>query len=254
MKNLLKKTIKGVLGEKSKPYVYLYYKFYHKTSFPSMDHFVNEYSKVNPNTFFVQVGANEGSTEDPLYRQIRLKNWRGILIEPLKNEFEVLKNNYKDCNDLIFENVAISQKEELKPFYYVDNTQEGVPFWVTKLSSFDRSIPEQVLETVPEAKIKSFDVRCTTLEHLLEKNNVSKVDLLFIDTEGFDYEILKTVNFDKVVPSVVIYESRHLSDEDHASSIAMLKKLGYDIYRAEHDTVAFRDTPKMKELYRDHLD
>ena len=253
MKNLLKKTIKGVLGEKSKPYVYLYYNFYHKSSFPSMDHFVNAYASVKSDVFFVQVGANEGSTEDPLYRQIRLKNWKGILIEPLRDEYRALQENYKDCPDLIFENVAISQQDELRPFYYVNKEKGNVPFWVTKLSSFDRSITEQVNEHYPNAVVESFDVRCTTLEHLLEKNDTSKVNLLFIDTEGFDYEILKTVNFDKVVPDVVIYESRHLSKEDHAESIAMLQKLGYNIYKAEHDTVAFMNNPELKEMYRDHL-
>ncbi|MEM1323783.1 MAG: FkbM family methyltransferase [Bacteroidota bacterium] len=252
MKNLLKKTVKGILGERSKTYVNLYYKFYHKSVFPSMDHIVNLYAKVKPEVFFMQIGANEGSTEDPLYRQIRLRNWKGILVEPLPEEFKNLKNNYKDSPQLIFENVAISHQEESRPFYYVRKDVGGVPFWVTKLSSFDRKIPEEVLETYPKAEIASFDVKCTTVHQLIRKNQVKKVDLLFIDTEGFDYEILKTVDLAQIMPEVIVYEHRHLSADDHKESIGMLKGLGYYVYQAEHDTIAFTNE-ELKKTYTDHL-
>ncbi len=252
MKNLLKKTVKGIMGERSKPYVYLYYKFYHKSVFPSMDHIVNLYGKVKSDVFFMQIGANEGSTEGPLYRQIRLKKWRGLLVEPLKDEFETLKNNYKDSPQLIFENVAISEKEELRPFYYVRKDVGGVPFWVTKLSSFDRKITEEVKDHFPDAEVASFDVKCTTVDALIKKNKINQVDLLFIDTEGFDYEILKTIDLKAMKPEVIIYELRHLSAEDHAESIQLMKTLGYYVYKAEHDTVAFTNKD-LHAAYSKHL-
>lgn len=42
-----------------------------------------------------------------------------ILIEPQRNIFRRLKHNYKKANNLIFENVAVCNKNGLKPLYKI---------------------------------------------------------------------------------------------------------------------------------------
>ena len=92
------------MNDKSKDYKeYLFLK--------DFDTIVETYSKKNPNFFFIQIGANDGVMSDPLNKFVRKFKWKGILIEPQKKEFIKLKKNYNDCDGLIFENLAISDKE-----------------------------------------------------------------------------------------------------------------------------------------------
>ncbi|MEM9920223.1 MAG: FkbM family methyltransferase [Bacteroidota bacterium] len=244
--------IQGVLDPRSKAYLYLYYRLYKKESFPSVGHLLNVYGRARSEVSFLQIGANEGSTEDPLYPHIRLRNWKGILVEPLAEEFKLLKHNYQNNPGLIFENVAIADREESRTLYTIDKTTGEVPFWVSKLSSFDPSIPQQVKQSFPNAVVIEKQVPCTTIENLLNKHNLGNLQVLVIDAEGYDFEIIKTVNWDNVQPELVIFEHRHLSEADQQSCQQLFRNLGYEIYCADFDTVVFKDEA-LRKVYLDHL-
>jgi hypothetical protein len=69
---------------------------------------------------FVQVGANDGVYGDPLRAYIERHHWRGILVEPQPDVFARLVENYRgSCDNLIFENVAISPDEHILRLYRV---------------------------------------------------------------------------------------------------------------------------------------
>jgi len=53
-----------------------------------------------------------------------------------------------------------------------------------------------------------------------------------IDTEGYDYEVLKQIDFQRFRPSLVIYERVHLSDAAKKASVDMLNKAGYDVFNS----------------------
>ncbi len=237
--------------KRSKPYIYLYHNFYKKAKFPSFEHAIDLYAKNKDSVFFIQIGANEGSTEDPLYRHIRLKNWKGILVEPQKDVFDQLVSNHQSNSNLIFENVAISSQEEVKKFYFIEPSPD-VPVWVSKLSSFDKKITSEVVEKFPQAKVVSADMHCTTVKSMVKKHNIKKVDLILIDTEGFDYEILKTIDLKTLKPEMVVLEHRHLSAEDQNAAIKQMKDAGMYVFKDEHDTVGFTN-PAVKEAYSNHL-
>ena len=200
----------------------------------------------------MQIGTNDGASGDPFYRHIRLRNWKGILVEPLEAEFGRLKENHQRNPDLIFENVAISNQEETRKFYSIDNSKGELPFWVNKLSSFDPNIPQEVCDLYENARMISKDVQCTTVQSLLQKHQVKNLDVLLTDTEGFDFEILKTIDFSLVRPELLIYEHRHLSEEDYQASLELLRKQGYLLFKDTYDTVGFF-SEKLKEEYAGHL-
>lgn len=241
-----------MVDRRSPTYQFLYTRFYKRKEFPSLEHLVELYAKVKKDVFFIQVGANEGSTEDPLFGPIKIKKWKGILVEPLLDEFNTLKENYKNCPGLIFENVAISDKVEAKPFYSVDKEKSDVPFWVTKLSSFDKSITSQVADEFPDAVITSKYIECQTITNLLQKHQVKNVDLICLDTEGFDHYILKTIPFHLIQPEIIIFEHRHLSDNDYEDSIRLLKQEQYAIYKDEYDTIGIKND-KVATYYQDYI-
>ena len=61
--------------------------------------------------FFVQIGAFDGVTADPIYHLVRRYGWRGVLVEPQVEAFERLKQNYSGQPHLQFFNVAIGTKD-----------------------------------------------------------------------------------------------------------------------------------------------
>jgi len=78
------------------------------------------------------------------------------------------------------------------------------------------------------------DVRKIDLLHIDRK-----IDLLHIDTEGFDYEIIKSIDFTKIKPKIILYEHNHLSNEDKKECMEFLKSKKYSILIKIFDTLAY---------------
>ena len=49
-------------------------------------------------------------------------------------------------------------------------------------------------------------VKTATLNNILEKTNINRIDLLTIDVEGNELKVLKGLNFDKFLPKLIIVE------------------------------------------------
>ena len=191
--------------------------------------------KRKRNVFFVQVGSNTGSEGDPIHDLIiSHSRWSGMFIEPVKYAFDKLKGNYGEASRFIFENVAISTKTEARKFFYVGeaaktNLAEQIPSWYDQLGSFDKNHIIKHLNGVLEPYIIEEEVECMSLAQILAKHQVTSVDLLHIDTEGFDYEVLKQINFEEHQPAVVLYEHQHLSVQDRINAEKLLTLRGYDL-------------------------
>jgi FkbM family methyltransferase len=166
--------------------------------------------------------------------------WKGILVEPVEHIFKKLKTNYANYSkQLIFENVAISDKIESKPFYTVKNRKK-YPDEVSRISSFYLDVFEQVKNVYPDIEYELNEIECTTVEHLLSKNNIDKLQILLIDAEGHDWNIIKSVNFEKVKPNVVIFEHTNISLGDYQEAIEFFRKRQYNILIEERDTMAYK--------------
>lgn len=74
-----------------------------------------------------------------------------------------------------------------------------------------------------------------TVKTLLLKYAIKKIDLLVIDTMGFDFEILKMFPFDTIKPSIIHFEHSLLSPEDQISCFKQLTTLGYGLTQVAVD-------------------
>src|SRR6185295_602876 len=139
---------------------------------------------------FIQIGANDGIKNDPVHAFIKKNYWTGILVEPIPEMMERLRNAYRGMNDLIFENVGIAGQNGTMDFYYLP-PKYSEPDWLQQIGTFDKNAILLNLENYPELldKIETRKIATLTLKELLGKNNISKTDLLIIDAEGFEYKI-----------------------------------------------------------------
>jgi len=203
-------------------------------------------SKLIPEPFFVKVGANDGLTADPCSDILLANsNWKGLLIEPVPCCFNRLKINFGDPSRFILEQVAVGTSTGKAKFYYVDpeaaQKLPDLPPWYDQLGSFDRKHISRFLGGSLERFILELDVEVRVLSELLEKHNIQEVHLLQIDTEGYDYEILKTIDLLSVAPLMILLEHKYLSGKQRREMLFFLLKLGYSIRACGGDYFALNE-------------
>jgi FkbM family methyltransferase len=194
-----------------------------------------------PAPFFLQIGANDGISNDPLYKFVTRFGWEGILLEPLPEVFEQLKVTYKDYEKLQLINAAISEQDGTRPIYTV--RMEGASFdRAHQFSSFRKDVLLTQTKWLPDMahRIEEREVQCVTFDTLLDKAMGRQVDLLQIDAEGYDLAILKMINFSRMHPAIVCYEHANLSKAQQDEAASLLFDRGYRLTRDSLDTIAYK--------------
>ncbi len=218
--------------------------YYWKPTYLEIDDVLSNYSKLKSKIFFIQIGANEGKKTDPLYNYISSYRWEGVLVEPVKFLFEKLESNYKMYSEqLFFENVAIGKEDGKQIFYYVKAKEDiEVPFWAEELGSFDKEVilKHKIYIAEIESLIIEEEVQVTSISNLQKKYDIKELDILMIDTEGYDFNILITYPFYEIVPDIIIYEHKHLGNTRHKESLSFLRKHCYKLFSLEGDTLAIQ--------------
>ena len=181
--------------------------------------------------FFIEIGSADFNTLLCLDKN----RWEGIIVEPVTELIE----NLADVDHIIYETSAITDKRgvEVKKFKYYDpEFTEG--HWRRGISLIlrDENI-DDVMDRPGNShwkhQIKYLDVSCITLNTLLEKHNVEKIDFLKIDTEGYEYSILQSYNW-SILPEVMQIEVDHwwrfgITDDMIREFVLSLSEKGYFI-------------------------
>ncbi len=198
------------------------------------DKIIRDYADNHKDFFFIQIGANDGMKFDPTYLYVRKYGWKGILVEPVDYVFTKLKENYRSIGGLVFENVAIGNKNGFKNFYMLKKSEkENIPLWYDEIGSFSKSHVLKHRDRIKDIgeRLIIAKIKVLTLKSLLEKHRISKIDFLQIDTEGYDQYILGQIPFDKLKPSMILYEDRHLSSGEKEKCQKLLTDKGYTLIR-----------------------
>ncbi len=112
-------------------------------------------------------------------------------------------------------------------FYGLKESQnQDLPEWYDQLGSFYKDVILKHKNYIPniEELIEEQQINTMSFEDLIKKHKIINVDILHIDTEGYDFEIIKTINFKKYKINVIIFENKHLKNEELLSCITLLKK------------------------------
>ena len=142
-----------------------------------------------------------------------------ILVEPLDVCNYNISRCYKDYN-FIIENVAINTD----PFIKKET------FYVSKLN-FLSSLKQGHIEKHNTREIpKQIQIDAITINELFEKHRIHYVDILFVDCEGIDDKIIKSIDFDKYDIDKIYYEHIHIDNDD---LISFLNKRGYEVSKCD---------------------
>lgn len=198
------------------------------------------FGKQYPSATFVQIGSNDGKKHDPIYKSATQYTWHGVMVEPVPYVFERLQRNYRAVARVTLENVAVADVSGSMPFYYVKQAEDDstLPDWYDELGSFKKEVILKHSDRVPdlESRLVRVDVPCVTFGELCERNGIVDLDLIHMDTEGYDFELIKSIDFDRWRPKLLIYEHKHLSDSDRESCRNYLLSLGFGLLEEGQDT------------------
>lgn len=200
---------------------------------------------------FVQVGANDGISGDPLRKYILKFNWRGVLVEPQPEVYAALKANYAAlAGRLFFENVAITTRSgEVSMYRAKDNLRagHGSPLDTSTVASLDPRLASTQLGK-EAGDLERIFVPTARLDDLIAKHGLGDLEVLQIDTEGHDWEVLQTLNLAKTRPMVIQFEHGHLSPRDIGSMTEYLNRHDYLVYFGGHQSDSVAMHRKLLEL------
>ena len=171
------------------------------------------------NGFFVEFGATNGVDLSNTHILEKKFNWDGVLAEPAHIWHSALKKNRSTAieTDCVWHSTG---KRIL--FNEVNNSiHDG------ELSTIDRFTNMDGHAKSRNSASNKYEVETIFLEDMLEKHNAPKeIDYLSIDTEGSEFEILNSFNFDKYKIKVITCE--HNFTPIRQQIYSLLSKKGYE--------------------------
>jgi len=193
----------------------------------------------------VQIGTNNGK-DDFNSMCALLRPSKIILVEPLNGLNTYIWENYKDIKGVFLENVAITAVEKRKVFLVIpkgrpDMYGEG-NYSLLPMDDWGNSFHRKRTQGM-------------TFTQLCEKHNITNIDFLQIDTEGYDAEIIKSIDFSRFTINTIRYEkwkfspdcfTRHGEKGKQYGTAGMeyvanlLKEQGYTLEEDDMDIIAVK--------------
>lgn len=203
---------------------------------------------INSNFTFIQIGANDGVSFDFLYDFVVKRKSEGVVIEPIKSYYDELVINYSNFPNIIKVNKAVHPSEKSIEINRISSDViDNYPNWVKGIASLDENHHEKLgIEKIHMIKEV---VEADNLMNIINKHYKSKnLNYFQIDTEGFDYEVLKMLDFNMLKPDIIKYEISHMSKDKNLNLMSLLKKYNYFIIEESEDNVCVQ-LDKIKLCY-----
>lgn len=191
--------------------------------------------------FFLQIGAADGVTNDPLFPLIQQYHTKlkGVSLEPLPDVFDKLKANYKRYPEIKLENAALTDTDGEVKIYRPVNTVDNS---VSQKSSLKKEIVMK--HGFRQPRIEELSVKGISVQSLFKKYQISYIDLLQVDTEGNDYNIIYSILSYGFIPSIIHYENLHLSKKETEYIRQLLTQNKYQIIETAKDSLAVKQLIK----------
>jgi len=188
--------------------------------------------ECGPEFRFIQVGAYDGISTDPLRKFIERFAWRGVMLEPQPEPARQLRNLYPEGSGMVILEAALDREPGSRTIYTVE--ADSVPKWVGGMASFERNNILKHADQIPGIAdmVREIEVSCVTPDHVLDQLGSDRLDLLQIDAEGADGYLLSLFPFARIKPAIVHWEIKNMTRQAQEETLDLLRGHGYRIARS----------------------
>lgn len=171
---------------------------------------------VNPS--LIDVGANIGEYSKTFLKYIKSNDYKHYLFEPNIHLYEKLKLSFNEKSNIY--NYAVGDKNENVNFYFKSDLNDNGQNSLIKHYYLD----------------KKTEIKMITLDSFLKTHNISNINFIKIDVEGFDFKVLEgtSESLKKGIIDFIQIEYSQQWIEVGGSIKKMLdfiNKLDYSLYR-----------------------
>ncbi|MEY2486514.1 MAG: hypothetical protein QOH39_2162 [Verrucomicrobiota bacterium] len=182
--------------------------------------------------FYVDVGAHHPLRYSNTYI-FYLQGWRGINVEARAGSMQLFQRVRP--HDINLE-LAVSDKRGSLTYYEFNDPA---------LNGFHKEIAAKADGWAHFRIIGTREIEAVTLADILDKYlpPAQSIDFLNVDVEGLDEQVLRSNNWDKYRPRVILAEDigyPSLLETAQSPMSAMLNRYGYDLYCKTMNTLIFR--------------
>jgi len=163
---------------------------------------INTMSKV-----FFQIGTNNGN--DLFRNKVKISQPDiVILVEPNKKLLDEIKKNYHDIKNVHIYNYAIYYHNDETVELYIPS-KNGI---MGKMADNGIIYNDGHFSLLPmndwgkKDDMVKFTAKTITFDEICKKHNITEIDYLQIDTEGFDTEIIKMIDLSKYKINQIRFE------------------------------------------------
>lgn len=205
------------------------------------------------------IGAMDGHSFDDMTAYFSMYRWSGLFIEPIPYQFNALKRYHDSLeykHNCKYENCAIAEYNGEIEMLTIDEKaiESGAvhPCFGGMSAVYPprNGLASEGDAATVQAYGKRIKVPCRTLQTVLDKHEVKYIDVIQVDTEGWDWKILKQLDFSIYRPKLVRSEYINLSEDEREEIIQFFTDKGY-IYTFAQD-IDFVDKYFWKTITEGH--
>lgn len=205
---------------------------------------IESHFRSTPPRSLVQIGANDGVTNDPVDAIIRRHDLLAVRVEPLPEPFAKLQSRHHGDQQVRTVQAAVGARDGQCPIWRIE-APGSQQLRLSTIASFDRSVIEKHYARYSSrgGKLVQQQVDVISPSSLVERFLPAGVgvDILQIDTEGHDAVIVGLFLDAGLRPLLINYEHNNLTGDDDGICLKRLRSEGYRLARYGRDTVALRD-------------
>ena len=156
--------------------------------------FLSKKNLTNIDTLF-DVGGHKGESINLFLSNMKVKKIISFEASPLNFRFlEKRKENYSkkfNKTEIMIENIALGSKNKEIDFKQFDESSSSTLSDINEESSYFKRKFNLLDFFSKKKKYHILKIKIETLDNYMDLNNINKISFLKIDTEGYEYEILK---------------------------------------------------------------
>jgi FkbM family methyltransferase len=162
--------------------------------------------------FFVEAGANDGYMQSNTYYLERFKGWRGVLVEPIPELYEICRRQRPASRVFNFALVPEERPGETVRMHY-----GGLMSIVSGVRGGDADAAHAEAGSQLGWDVNyEVDVPARTLTSILDEAGATSIDLVSLDVEGYEAGVLQGLDVERFRPRHVLVE---VVDRDNIPAI-----------------------------------